>query len=100
MNERVDRAAHIIANAALELGERVATLDTEGRCVTTDLYALSLNAAKRHLVHPVRALTATIDLLWGVRDFVRGPKPAPYGYFGPACRLTEYDVLDHFGVTR
>ena len=79
----VDQAAHEVAQAAIEMGERVATLDTTGSCVTLDLYALSLNAAKRHLVHPVRALTAAIDLLWGVRDFVRGPKVTHHPAYCP-----------------
>ena len=74
----VDRASHEIAQAAIEMGERVATLDTEGRCVTTDLYALSLAAATRHNVHPVRALTAADDLIRGLRDYIRGPKRVHY----------------------
>src|SRR5665213_3309098 len=67
-SEHVDRAAHLIANGALEAGKRVADLDHEGRCVTIDIYALGLDASRRHKVNPVRAITASIDLLWGVRD--------------------------------
>jgi hypothetical protein len=63
-----------IAEGALDAGNRVATLDRDGRCVTLDLYALGLDAARRDRVHPVRALTAAIDLLWGLRDYVRGHK--------------------------
>jgi hypothetical protein len=74
----IDRAAHEIAQAAIEAGERVVENDKEGRCVTTDLYALSLNESKRHLVNPVRALTAADDLIRGVRDYIRGPKRVDY----------------------
>ncbi len=91
MTVAVDMAAHEIANHALEAGVRVADLDTEGRCVTTDIYALSLCAAKRYLVHPVRALTAAIDLLIGQRDFLRGPITSEYGMFG-CLPLNEYDT--------
>jgi len=90
MGSSFDRAAHEIAQAAIEMGERVAELDTEGRCVTMDLYALGLNAAKRHKVHPVRALTAADDLIRGLRDYVRGPVVYRFGSFGREP-LTEYD---------
>ena len=89
-SEHVDRAAHLIANGALEAGKRVADLDHEGRCVTIDIYALGLDASRRHKVNPVRAITASIDLLWGVRDFVRGPVTSRFGMFG-CMSLTEYD---------
>jgi len=90
----VDRAAHEIAQAAIEMGERVAELDRTGACVTYDLYTLALDASRRHLVNPVRALTAADDLIRGLRDFLRGPKTLPrsrYGMYGPNCRLEEYD---------
>jgi hypothetical protein len=87
---RVDRAAHEIANGALEAGKRVADLDHEGRCVTIDIYVLGLNAALRHKVNVVRAITVAIDLLWGVRDYIRGPITSKYGMFG-RMPLTEFD---------
>ena len=82
----ISAAAGEIAQAALECGERVATLDTTGSAVTLDLYALGLRAATRRRVHPVRALTAAIDVLIGLRDFIRGPKPGLY--FG-ACYVAH-----------
>lgn len=66
-----------VLEATKECAERVVAADTEGRCVSVDLYALGLKAATKHNVNPVRMWTAVIDIAWGMRDYLRGPKPAP-----------------------
>jgi hypothetical protein len=88
------RAAAVIAEEALDMGNDVALKDTAGSAVTRDLYALGLCAATKENVHPVRALTAAIDVLYGLRDYVRGPKKGIY--FGPcyvAKDMAEYAEL-------
>lgn len=69
-----DPALRSVIKAFYKAADRVVTEDTEGRAVTTDLYSLGLNAAKRHKVHPVRLFSAIIDIAWGCRDHARGPK--------------------------
>lgn len=92
MNVAVDMAAHEVAQAAIECGERVVENDPHGRCVTIDLYAHSLSVATKYNLSPVRVLTAADDLVRGLRDFLRGPKTSRFGMFGPTQLLNEYDT--------
>lgn len=83
MNAQVDRAAHEIAQAAIECGERVVENDPHGRCVSTDLYQHGLAVATKYKLHPVRVLTAADDLIRGLRDHLRGPKRVEHPPYCP-----------------
>jgi len=74
MKPTQEKAVRSVMRGFYKAAERVVDNDPHGRCVTTDLYSLGLNAAKKHKVHPVRLFTAIIDLAWGCRDYARGPK--------------------------
>lgn len=78
-----EQAVGEVADGYMDAAQRVVENDPLGRCVTIDLYALGLNAAKRHHVNPVRVLTAVIDLAWGNRDYLRGPKLVDHPNYTP-----------------